>query len=229
MRLGRLAHDPARIAAAPQHLFGATMPPNSIDRTALRFTPGLWGNDTIPDCTAAALANSARLYSLANGGGDAVIADGTPQRFYAACIGQPDATDAELAVSDGAVMLDVLDRATADGFDAGQQVPLVPGYGAVNIRDRYALAQSIVLGGAYWGVALALADQADVVWDTKNGDQTPGSWGGHALMAVDYTGLRDTDTVRLGTWGALREATWRWVAARLDEAYALSWRQLAAR
>ncbi len=65
------------------------------------------------------------------------------------------------------------------------------------------------------------------VWDVQAGRDDGAVAGGHALIAWDYTSLSDDGLVRLGTWGVWQPATWAWVAARLEEAHAIVWRQLA--
>jgi hypothetical protein len=125
-------------------------------------------------------------------------------------------------------MLDVLRFQQRSGFDIGEQTPLVADFAVADPTDRRLLASIMArLGVGYWGVDLALADQLAPVWDvTTPGDQTPGSWGAHCVIAWDYSGLGDTDLVTLGTWGRWQQATWRWVRTRLVEAYGLAWRQL---
>jgi hypothetical protein len=86
-------------------------------------------------------------------------------------------------------------------------------------------------GTAYLGVNLAAADEVSNAWDINTpasaGDPTPGSWGGHCLLAWSYTGLGDEDVVTLVTWGSLLyTATWRWLASRCQEAHVVIWRQL---
>jgi hypothetical protein len=129
----------------------------------------------------------------------------------------------------GGVELDVLGYQASHGFDTGDQAPLVGAFATFDPRDRATFASTMaLLGPVYLGVNLASADlDTSVVWDTATpGDQTPGSWGGHCLLAWDYTGLGDTDTVRLATWGTLQPCTWRWLADRCEEAHVLIWRQL---
>lgn len=48
----------------------------------------------------------------------------------------------------------------------------------------------------------------------------------NCLGLWDWTGIEDTDTVRLATWGMLQRATWRWVRSRMVECHALTWRDI---
>jgi hypothetical protein len=68
--------------------------------------------------------------------------------------------------------------------------------------------------------------EGTALWDVQDGRDDGDVVGGHAVIAWDYSGLGGGDTVRLGTWGVWHQASWAWVATRLDEAYSLVWRQL---
>ena len=223
VRLGCLPHDPVAVAAAPRHKFGAVMPPAVLDRSLIDLQPGLYDNNTMPDCTAVALANYSRAVAAINGY-QLALAAGKPLAFYAQCVGNPP----NLAATDGAVMLDVLIRQSTQGFDIGPE-KLFGQWGTVQkSRTNLALAMSR-FGAAYLGVTLRDRDMQTVgsVWDVATGRDDGPVVGGHAIMSFDYTGLADTDRVRVGTWGLWQPTTWRWLEARLNEAYALVFRQLA--
>jgi hypothetical protein len=186
------------------------------------FEPGLYRNDALPDCTAVALANAARGVAALNGF-DLVLDQALVPAFYGACVGDPP----DLAATDGAVMLHVLEVQAGLGFDIGPQV-LNGLYGTIDGHSRSALASGMArLGVGYWGVTLRERDmERAAVWDVQSGRDDGDVVGGHAVIAWDYSGLGDDDAVRIGTWGDWQTATWGWVAARLDEAYGLVWRQL---
>lgn len=229
LRLGRLPHDPARLAAAPSlagHRFAATAPRPIVDRGAVNFQPGLYRNDTLPDCTAAGLANAASAVAALNGYVLTIDPAKVPA-FYAACVGVAP-TDAAMEATDGANVLDVLTRQATQGFDVGQEAPLVGLFGTLP-PSRPVIARAIdVLGHAYLGVTLRERDmQLPPVWDVQAGRDDGAVVGGHLIVAWDYAGLADDATIRVATWGAWQPATWAWLAARLDEACALVWRQLA--
>ncbi|MFL5255508.1 MAG: hypothetical protein ACJ8AI_21950 [Rhodopila sp.] len=210
------------LAKAPSHRFGAVLPPPKLDRHAIAFHPELYGNDVLPDCTAVSLANAARGVAALNGY-DLVVDPACVPAFYSACVGNP----VNLAATDGAVMLDVLARQAARGFDIGPQV-LHGLHGTIDSRSRSALAHGMArLGVGYWGVILRERDmERTAVWDVQDGRDDGDIVGGHAVIAWDYTGLADDATVRLGTWGAWQPATWAWVSTRLEEAHCIVWRQL---
>jgi len=233
MKLGRLEHNPARLAAVPSHRFGiAEPPPLCLIRDYVPFAPGLYGNDRLPCCTAVAVANAARAFSWARSACDIVVAEARVKAFYAGCVGCAD-TDEAMAGTDGAVLLDVIDRGTSAGVDLGQQVPLVPTAARIAPDDRAGMSHAMLHDGAViLGVELSISDQRTPVWTvsppTSAGDPAAGSWGGHAAFGWGYTGLADDDQVMIGTWGIWQAATWAWVRERTAEAYSCSWGQLAA-
>lgn len=229
MRLGRLPADPAALARAPSlaaHRFAALAPPAAIDRGAVPFAPGLYENDTLPDCTAAGLANAAGMVAALNGFSLAIDPARVPA-FYAGCVGCAP-TDAAMAATDGAVMLDVLTRQAVEGFDVGPQL-LAGLFGTLPLR-RTAMANAIAtLGHLYLGLTLRERDmELPAVWEVVAGVDDGAIVGGHCVVLWDYAGLADADTVRVATWGGWQPATWAWLAARTDEAHALFWRQLGA-
>lgn len=228
MRLGRLPCAPADLARAPSILWHASTfapPPAVLDRRDVDYRPRMFGNNILPDCSAAGLANLALAVSTL-AGAEIAIDDALVPAFYAACVGCAP-TESAMAATDGAVLLDVLRRQVVQGFDVGGQTAFVGLSGTVPLRRTY-LAQIVSqLGGAYLGVDLYERDmEGGAVWDADGRD--PGALvGGHCVVMWDYLGLADTDTLRIATWGGLQSVTWRWLANRLREAHGVFWRQLA--
>jgi hypothetical protein len=225
VKFGRLPHNPRALAVAPKHLFGAVMPAPKLDLSKYDFEVGLWNNDTDPDCTAVSLANVAK--GVASRCGYQLIIDPTkPLNFYGASIGAPPGTD--LSTTDGANMLDVAHFQAANGYDIGPQL-LVAIVGTVPL-NRLALARSLQIMGGWWGVRLYERDMENYLAGKPFPTPTPDDGkqiGGHAIGGWDYTGLADTDTVRVMTWGGYVPAPWTWLEARLDEAHGPVWRELA--
>lgn len=222
MMLGRKHHDPVAVARAPRHKFGIVVPPPAVlDRSRVPLLPGLFGNDRYPDCTAVALVNAACGVAALNGF-EMIVDPDKPLAFYAGCIDNPP----DLAASDGAVMLDVLNHQGAVGYDIGPQM-LVGRFGTVRTQ-RVSMAQAMArLGCLYIGVTLRDHDMVSASWNMAPGRDDGAIVGGHAVFAWDYTGLGDDDTVRVGTWGQWQSASWAWIEDRTDEAYSVVWRQLA--
>jgi hypothetical protein len=227
--LGRAPHDPDEVARAPSlaaHRFAAKAPPPFVNRADIPFWPQLDQNDVLPDCTAVGLRNALGMTAEVNGFELAVDETKIPL-FYAACVGV-EPTVAAMAATEGAVALDVLVRQAVHGFDIGQQVPYVGKFGTLP-KQRSVIAGAIhTFGHAYLGVTLHERDmEGGAVWDVQDGRDDGEIIGGHLIVGWDYTGLTGTDTVRVATWGAWQPATWNWLMDRLDEQYALVWRQLA--
>ena len=227
-RLGRLPHDPDALAAAPHILsprYAAMLPPTTLDLSGLDYRPRMFGNDMLPDCSAAGLANG----MIAQGalfGVEPAIQDGLVPAFYADCVGVPP-TFEDMAATEGAVLLDVLQRQARGGFDVGQPAPLF-GFAGTVPTDRVSIAHCMAaFGGCYVGVDLYERDLEGAEILDDDGVQPPGAFqGGHCMWLWDYLRLDDRATGRAATWGVLQPFTWRWLAARIREAHGIWWRQL---
>ena len=228
-RLGRLPHNPDRLAAQTHLRLGARRPADRVSRDGLR-APYLGRNDVFGNCTWVAQVNAALRFSEVCGGTDLAVTDDEILTPFKAMAGLPaDATDAQIAAVDGLVMLDVMEWQQARGFWVHGKC-LTADFRAIAVQDRYSIASAIErFGQVNVGLDLPLAYQTDKVWDTSlPGDHTSGGWGGHDDVFDTYTGLGDTDEVRMLTWGREQWATWRGVEAVLMEAYAQVWRMLLA-
>jgi len=233
VRLGLRPHDPAALAAVPVH-YAATLPPGrGLGRIAgIKFEPSLCDNDLLPVCVAAFLLNSARATAWVRTGADIVADQRKAVTFYAGVAGCADDFMA-IDATDGVQMLAAFQRASAAGFDIGQQVPLYPSWSRCAADDRFSLAHAAIGGLTGLGVKLATADaKIGGVWDLDMPGVAPaaqisGSWGPHCLGLWDWDGFGETDIVYLATWGIIQRATWRWVHDRLEsgEAYAVDWQQ----
>lgn len=231
---GRKPHNPLIFASMPKmssHPIAKMSPPSSV------LDPGLpvpgYDNMTLPDCTAASWMHA--MTSFANTQSVQIIPDDQcAPAFYGNCIGQPGASNAQLATTDGAVMANVLQYQGINGAiiqDSTTPYPkstLKSDWFTIDPKNRDNLALSIaLLGHSWWGVAITNLDMQkamnDEIWDDDGSDNS-GVAGGHAIIGRGYTGLGDTDLVSIPTWSQLQKATWRWVARRLDESYALIWR-----
>lgn len=231
MRFGRLPHDVAAVAAAPSivsHTFAVMSPPPTLLRTGITLQPQMRQNDSLPTCTVAGLINGALAISALNTGAVLSIADGVEIPFYAAVDGCAPTVEA-IAATDGLNVLDVMRQQGVRGFDVGQDTPLTADFAMIPVNDRAALANGLaLLGFGYWGVDIHERDMQtppDQPWDDDGTDPGP-LVGGHLIVGWSYTGLGDTDIGTVATWGRFQPFTWRWLQARLREAYGLLWRQL---
>lgn len=80
-----------------------------------------------------------------------------------------------------------------------------------------------IFGCAYVGVQLPLLAQNQVgtMWTVPSngpvGDASPGSWGGHCVVLVDYNAYG----VLCVTWGQLQLISWNWLFYYMDECWAV--------
>lgn len=228
MRLGCLDHDPARAAALPLIRYGAAAPPPPIYTPKLDWTPTLGDNDTLPDCIPVALTNSLRAFVKRFGGDtdDLAVPTSAITGLYAHAIGMPGATDAQLAATEGADPLTVMEIAQTQGWDIGAQVPLVPDYGTV--AGRVDIARTIAtLGACMFAVTLYTSDMDDAAAGRAWTMPPRGSVeGGHMIAAADYLGLADTDILMVPTWGQWQRMSWGWLRPRLRLAMPVMCREL---
>ena len=205
----------------------ARLPPTRLIRDHIDPSPRMLGNDTVSDCTSAGLGNALRATS-ALGGFQTDVTDDNALMFYEESAGYRGTPQTD----NGAVETEVLSYALRNGYptESGTYYPL---WGSADTgRSSVALLMAS-LGVAYLGVRLATSDMdnvarygEDTVLTLDNG--IPGSAGGHCLLAWDYTGLGDDDTVTLLTWGMRIKATWAWLDSRIMEAHGLLFPQLTA-
>jgi len=232
-RLGALTPEPAlrqRMPLLPGRL-RANKSPDSLDRSRIAYSPIMGLNDQYGDCTAVGIANAA-LAKAALGGFRLPITDQQVLAFYARCLGIDPTNLPALAAAEGAYESDVLVVQAQAGFQTSDDL-LVGAFGSLQDPLDFNSIRMLMVewGSAYLGVSLSLADQACDVWTANPpasaGDPTPGSWGGHALLAWDYEGVEDSDIVHLVTWGSCgQRATWGWLRKACQEAHGILWRQL---
>lgn len=226
-RLGRQPHDPAVIARMPT-LAGhplASMPVEpTLNRDNVNFWPGLYGNDTIGDCSAVGLANAARAQAALSGF-DIPMPQPKVIGFYSASTGY---NPADPSTDQGGRLADVLAFQLRNGFDHGGQDLLAGDFATFNPTDldthRRVMAQC---GTGYLGVRLLEADKSADVWDAERPPQPSDPvWGDHCMLSFAYTATGETDLVTGITWGMRQPFTWRWLRFRCEEAHVVYWRQL---
>lgn len=232
----KLGCRPAVVLPSQPRLDGLRMmarkAPSVLDRSHINPAPLLLGNDQIGDCTSVGLANALRA-TAALGGFQIGVDDDSAIQFYAESTGyRPGCPETD----QGGIEVEVLSFAAGVGYqlEAGAYYPL---WGTTDAQDRNALALIMAsLGTVYLGVLLSQSDMNQIeatngacVLEADNGaygDTTPGSAGGHCLLGWSYSGLSDSDTVDLLTWGAIQKVTWGWLRSRIMEAHGLVWPQL---
>lgn len=215
LRLGKhpARHDPRTLrfaSYAPLDRLPAPPPARNWGRTM----PRAWGmmrNDQLGCCTVSAAAHLIQTWTAQN---NRLItpSDGSVVAAYSAITGySPDkpGTDA------GANMLDVLKFWRTTGIDRHR----ITAFAAVDRDPTHLKIATNLFGGLYVGAQLPLSAKRQSGWivpAVPSADDRGGSWGGHAMELVAY----DRSGVTFVTWGREQKASWAWVAAYVDEAFA---------
>lgn len=210
-RLGRLAPHPDRVAAVPSlALYRSDQQPSREIDWSRDIAPDAWGmyrNDSLSDCTAAAVAHAIGTWQsyvppLR------FLTDQDVVRVYAATGGY---MPGEPATDRGAVCLDVLNYWMRNEIGGGT----LSAFCAVNPQDLVDVRLALeIFGGLYAGVTLREAQLAGSgVWDATQGALA----GGHCVWVVGA----DPDGLTCITWGAPQRMTWAFWTEAADECYAL--------
>lgn len=161
------------------------------------------GNDTLGDCTIAALAHAETVF---NGllGKQKIMSKQAVVKLYMHLTG---------GVNSGLNELDVLNYWNQNAIDGDQIIEYV----SVDPKNHTNVELAIQLFG---GVYLGFPVQQNCIQEfDAHQPWTPGplTSDGHAVYAVDY----DQNGVTLLTWGNTQQATWAWWDECVDEAYAI--------
>ncbi|HTU24268.1 MAG TPA: hypothetical protein VMF30_02650 [Pirellulales bacterium] len=218
-KLGKHApkHDPRTLRLAKYLAPDLPSPPANCDWTAAAKAPwGMMLNDTLGDCTCAAMGHEVQVVT-ANHGNEATVSNQNVLVAYEAVSGyvpgQPN-TDT------GANMLDVLKYWRATGIGGHK----ILAFAKVNPLDWLEVRQAIALfGGLYIGLALPTSAENQNTWSLAGAgprpfaaDFQPGSWGGHCVFVPAYTAEGFMNCI---TWGAPKLLTRAWFRVMCDEAY----------
>lgn len=197
-------------------------PPQSTSLRKLRSARWpMHCNDSVGCCTVSAVAHSIETWTRAARGSLSPIPDRAVLQAYSEVSGYDPLRP---STDRGAVMLDVMNYWRKAGL-GGHRLEV---YTSIPNRRPDLLRCAIWLfGGVQLGIQLpqTAEDQLDAgkPWTVPPGwfawfhpKNRAGSWGGHAVYAVDY----DRDWVYLTTWGMVQPASWDWIEAYTDERYA---------
>jgi len=217
-KLGKLPprHD-ARTLMLAKYTVALPPPPAAVDWSRKLSALGMMKNDTLGDCTCAAIGHVIQTWTSQTTG-EAIIPDAQIVELYErACGYDPSDPDSD----QGGVEIDVLNYWRKSGVDGPNGPHSLDAFAAVARRHHADVKDAVWLfGGAYIGLALPLSAQSQEVWNVPaggtSGDGAPGSWGGHAVPAIAY----DAGGLTCITWGALKRMTWAFWDAYCDEAYA---------
>lgn len=174
---------------------------------------GMMGNDTLGDCTCAAMGHMVQVWT-ANTKKEITVPDTAVIGAYEAFCGyKPDDPNTD----QGGVELDVLNGWRATGIGGYK----IDAFVALEPRNVEHVKFGIFgFGGIYTGFALPATAQNQDVWSVvphaPSSASDPGSWGGHAVAIVGY----DAHYLWCITWGRIKRMTWGFAHVYMDEAYA---------
>jgi hypothetical protein len=161
------------------------------------------GNDTLGDCTIAALAHAITTYRGLLGK-ESIMTKQAVVKLYTHLTGGPDT---------GLNELDVLNYWRQNPVSSEK----IPVFASIGPKNHTHVEQSIHLFG---GVYLGFQVQQNCIQEfDAHKPWTPGPLtnDGHAVFAVAY----DQKGVTVLTWGSTQQATWAWWDECVDEAYAI--------
>ena len=186
----------------PAHNVLATVYANLRISSPVKLFP-LDGNDTLGDCTIAALAHASTAYHALIRR-KLIMAKADVIKLYLHLTG---------GVDSGLNELDVLNYWRTHPVAGGE----ILAFASINPVNHAHVKQAINLFG---GVYLGFQVQRDCIKDfDARKPWTPGplTMDGHAVFAVGY----DATGLTVLTWGNTQAATWAWWDECVDEAYAI--------
>lgn len=179
---------------------------------------GMLANDTLGNCTIASKFHDAQVAALNSTGSDSgdscTFTDADAIKYYSLWDGY---VPGDPNTDQGGVILDVL----KDWHQQRLMGHRLFAYTSLNPSDQPNIMKAIELFGITdLGLQLPLSAQSQVgtLWDVASGPGgEAGSWGGHNVTAAAYN---ETGPIFI-TWGALQQATWKFLFAYCDEIYSL--------
>jgi hypothetical protein len=215
-RLGKqpARHDPRTLLMA-NYLQLPPIPAAKDWTPAAKSAWGMMKNDTLGDCTCAAVGHAIQCWSANAGAREITISDADVVAAYSAITGY---SPSDPASDRGAVELDVLNHWRKNGIGGHK----IQAYVATEPKNHGHVRAAIDLfGAAYIGLALPVSAQKQKVWSVAPGGATgtgaPGSWGGHAVIVLAY----DAHGLTCITWGQPKRMTWGFWDTYCDESYGL--------
>lgn len=200
------------------------------------ITFGMYLNDSLPDCTCAAVGHLEEVYSMRAGAAETPTDAAVKDLFdYSGKLQHLSENDGRYMAGDN---VGVLDCWKQRGFrQADGSLEKITGYAAVKTDDLSEMTVAgYYFGGLSIGVALAELHEYQWEWYTSRGklprwstslrfpdgsrnlgDPTPGSWGGHEMNIT----ARRTDGWIAITWATRVLLTDGFIAKYGDEQYAV--------
>jgi hypothetical protein len=227
-RLGRLArsHDP-RIPHYSALVAGKSLPapPTQVDYT--KGMPGNLGmmlNDTLGDCTCAAVYHALQVWSFNATKGKSIDTepDSDVEKLYELACGYKPQNGGEGPGGNEQHVLTYLLKKGAPFGPQGQTTHKIAAFVEVDPRNLNDVKSTIAdCGLAYIGFnvpqyIVPTNGPPPSIWDVENKDTN--IVGGHAVVLAGYT----PTGARVISWGSYYTMTWSFFAKYVDEAYAIA-------
>jgi hypothetical protein len=191
------------------HAGALAAPPDKVDWSKGISDFGMMLNDSLSDCTIAAVGHSVQIWS-ANQGEEVTEPDGTVKQYYEKWDGY---NPSDPSTDQGGIELDVLTSWRKEGFDGHQLLA----FAEVDTQNLTEVEQAINLFGVlYIGfqVPSYLDETPGAVWDVQKHGRIEG---GHAVVIVGY----DARYFYVLSWGKIYKMTPAFFEKYVSEAYAL--------
>jgi hypothetical protein len=204
-------------------------PPASCDWFGSVTSWGMMENDSLGDCTCAAVGHGVQVATLNSPDGEVTPPDSTILQLYEQACGY---IPGDPNTDNGGVIIDVLNFVRQNRPWTHKQrhkhTYELYAYADPSTTNIVEVKQAIAtLGIVDIGIQLPITAQAQVgsLWDVVGNPQTdqnsqPGSWGGHSVVCCAY----DANTITCITWGALQPMAWNFFTTYVDECHALLFR-----
>ena len=226
-RLGRLprSFDP-RIPHMSALLAGKTVapPPPQVDHTkGMPSNVGMMLNDTLGDCTCAAVYHAIQVWSFNAQRKMLTEPDGDVEKLYIKACGYNPKQGGEGPGGNEQHVLTYLLRTGAPFGPSGQSTHKIAAFVEVDPRNTDDVKRTInECGVAYIGFNVPAyivpppPAQPPAVWDVHSANAN--IVGGHAVVLAGY----NADGARLISWGQYYTMTWAFFAKYVDEVYAIA-------
>ncbi len=185
--------------------------PLSINWTIKKTSPwGMMNNWTLNDCTCAAAGHMIECWS-ANATKEHIIHNNAVIKTFTALSGY----DPVSGKNDNPVYISAALKYWRKNGVGDHKIKF---YATINYKSHALLRAAVYLfGGIYVGLNLPATIKGQEVWEVVQGDNAPGSFGGHAVNVVAY----DKVYVTCVSWGKIKKMTWAFWDAYCDESYAI--------
>lgn len=211
MRLGKHAPKQVKTLKMRDYITQPLPVPNIYGLSYKVKNLGMMLNDTLGDCTCAAVGHIIQSWT-AEAGKEVILSDAEVEKLYENSCGY---NPADPSTDQGGIEIDVLNYWKANTVFGHA----LSAYVTINYADPQEVKEAVYyFGGSYIGLQLPLAYQTASVWNVQHGaNGAPGSWGGHAVPIVDY----NPGGPIVISWGKKIQMTWGAMNKYADEAYAL--------